>query len=71
MIVPAGLGGGKSWVRIVPAGFGLIFLPFSWAFKKGEGVSAVLLAIFIRKKGSDSTFFIILFTDSYCNRLEA
>ena len=61
----SGLGGGKSWVRIVPTGFELIFTIFL-AFKKGEGVSAVLLAIFIRKKGSDSPFFIILFTGSYC-----
>ena len=62
----SGSGGGKSWVRVVPAGFELIYFTIFLAFKKGEGVSAVLLAIFLRKKGSDSPFFIILFTVSYC-----
>ena len=53
-------------------GFGSFLLVLSFfftiflAFKKGEGVSAVLLAIFLRKKGSDLPFFIILFTDCYC-----
>ena len=67
----SGLGGGKSWVRIVPTGFELIFTIFL-AFKKGEGVSALLLAIFLRKKGSDSPFFHYLIHRIllYCDGIE-
>jgi hypothetical protein len=49
-----------------PCWFLAYFFAIFLAFKKGEGVSAVLLAIFLRKKGSDSPFFIILFTESHC-----
>ena len=51
--------------------FWAYFFTIFLAFKKGEGVSAVLLAIFLRKKGSDSPFFIILFTESYCRERTA
>ncbi len=54
----SGLGDEKSWVRVVPAGFGLFLDHFSYFFKKGEGVSAVLLAIFLRRNGTDSPFLI-------------
>ena len=47
--------------------FWAYFFTIFLALKKGEGVSAALLAIFLRKKGSDSPFFIILFTESYCS----
>ena len=39
--------------------FWAYFFTIFLALKKGEGVSAALLAIFLRKKGSDSPFFII------------
>ena len=26
----------ESWVRVVPAGFGLIFLPFSWLLRRAK-----------------------------------
>ena len=42
------------------------FFTIFLALKKGEGVSAALLAIFLRKKGSDSPFFVILFTECHC-----
>ena len=57
----------KSWVRVVPAGFELIVLPFSYFSRKGGGANRRPFGIFVRKKGSDSPFFVILFTDSHCN----
>ena len=58
---------GKSWVRIVSASFELFFLPFSCFLRKGGGANRRPFVIFVRKKGSDSPFFVILFTESHCN----
>ena len=56
LIVPAGLGGGKSWVRIVPAGFELIFLPFSWLLRRAKAFRRSCWLIFKEKKAAPRLF---------------
>ena len=56
MIVPAGLGGGKSWVRIVPAGFELIFLPFSWLLRRAKAFRRSCWLFFSEKKAATRLF---------------
>ena len=52
----SGFGGGKSWVRIVPAGFELIFLPFSWLLRRAKAFRRSCWLFFLEEKAATRLF---------------